>query len=381
MQRTHAQTFRRLLGMLVLVGAACSLMACSATKVALPKGPFFYPQAPDEPRIQFLTGFGDSSLIEKTDSFALILAGGRNPEDVIKLIKPYGIAVYKGNMYVCDTISRTVYLINPFTKRFESLRGNAGSAMLKKPVNLTVDEQGKLYVVDSERNEIVTYSTDGDYLGTLGKGIIVKPVAVAVDNEFVYVVDIKNNVVKLLDKKSGELVREIGANSNSEADSLALPVGIAIDKERSLYITNVGSGKMLKMDIDSHLLLSFGRIGDGFGEFARPKGIAVADDGIIYVVDAGFQNVHMYTPEGRLLMYFGTPGQPRGSLNLPAAIFVTKDNLEYYSKFADPTFQVEYLIFLINQQGDDKVAIYGYGHRKGATSESVGTGSGNDRAR
>ena len=71
-------------------------------------------------------------------------------------------------------------------------------------------------------------------------------------------------------------------------------------------------------------------------------------------------------------MYMGSPGLPRGSLNLPAAIFITKDNLDYYRKFSDPTFEVEYLIFVINQQGDDKVAIYGFGHRKEAAAGKSG---------
>lgn len=382
MKNTHVQTLWRLLKMLVLAGTAvCSLMACSTTKAELTKGPFFFPPPPDEPRVQFLTGFGDSSFIEKPDKFSLIIAGTPKTEDIIKIIKPYGIAVHQGTIYLCDTIAKTVYLINPFTKRFESIRGNAGSVLLKKPVNLTVDEQGKLYVVDSERKEIMTYSSDGDYIGTLGKNVDMKPVAVAVDQEYLYVVDIKNNVIKILDKKSGEQIREIGANSTSESDSLALPVGITIDKERLLYTTNVGSGKMIKFDIDSHALLSFGRIGDGYGEFTRPKGIAVGDDGIIYIVDAGFQHVQMYSPEGKLLMYFGSPGLQRGSLNLPAAIFVTRDSLDFYRKFADPTFEVEYLIFVVNQQGDDKVAIYGFGHRKGAATGTAGTGRGNDTPR
>lgn len=382
MQSVQIKSVYRLLKMSILAGTAvCSLMACSATKAELPKGPFFFPPPPDEPRIQFLTGFSDSSFVEKLDTFSLIIAGTPKPDDLTKLIKPYGIAVYKGNIYVCDSIAATVYLINPFTKRFESIRGNAGSVALKKPVNLTVDEDGKLYVVDSVRKEIMTYSSDGDYLGMLGKGLDMKPVAVAVDREFLYVVDMEHSVVKILDKKSGELVREIGANSSSEVDSLALPVGIALDRERMIYTTNIASGKMLKLDLDSHALLSFGRIGDGFGEFARPKGIAVSDDGIIYIVDAGFQHVQMFSPEGRLLMFFGTPGLPRGSLNLPAAIFITRDNLDYYRKFSDPSFEVEYLVFVVNQQGDDKVSIYGFGHRKGTAEGKTGTGRGNDTAR
>jgi hypothetical protein len=122
----------------------------------------------------------------------------------------------------------------------------------------------------------------------------------------------------------------------------------------------------MKYDVDGHLLLSFGKIGDFFGEFVRPKGIAVDKEGLIYVVDAGMQQVSIFNPQGRLLMVFGTPGLPRGSMNLPAAIWVTTDNLEYFKRFSDPSFEVNQLIFVTNQSGWDKVSVYGFGHRKGS---------------
>ena len=348
----------------LLAALACLLTAC-ATQKELPKGPFFFPPPPDEPRIQFLTGFGDSSVIETPSSFAIVLAGTQKRDDIITLTKPRGIAAYRQNIYVSDTINETVYRINLVTKKFEALKGDAGSVKLKKPVELTVDEEGKLYVVDSSRKEILVYTAEGDFLRIMGKSLDMKPVAVAVDRQYLYVLDIAHNSIKILDKNRGDLINEIGTGT-SEVSALALPVGITLDKEGLIYTTNVGSGKVLKFDRDGHNLLSFGKIGDGFGMFTRPKGIAVSDDGIMYIVDAGFQHVQLYSPEGKLLMFLGNPGLPRGSLNLPAGIFITRDNIEYFRQYADPTFEIDYLIYVVSQQGDDKINIYGFGHQKGA---------------
>jgi acetoacetate decarboxylase len=57
-------------------------------------------------------------------------------------------------------------------------------------------------------------------------------------------------------------------------------------------------------------------------------------------------------------------------MNLPADIAVTSENLEFYQKLAAPDFILEQVIFVTNQYGDDKVAIYGLGKMKGLKYEA-----------
>src|SRR5512137_2702785 len=76
------------------------LAACSSQKEVIQK-PVFFPPPPDEPRLQFLTGFEDSSILEEQKStFSLILSGSEKPEADVRIFKPLGIAVYKGVVYV-----------------------------------------------------------------------------------------------------------------------------------------------------------------------------------------------------------------------------------------------------------------------------------------
>jgi hypothetical protein len=130
----------------------------------------------------------------------------------------------------------------------------------------------------------------------------------------------------------------------------------------------------MKLDRDGHVLLSFGELGDAFGQFGRPRGITVDKEGIIYVADASHQNVQMFNGKGRLLMFFGDPGLPDGSLNLPAHVAVSYDNLEYFQKLADPSFVVEKVVFVTNQFGPAKLSIYGFGHPRGVEAESHESG-------
>ena len=326
--------------------------------------PVFFPPLPDEPHIQYLTSISDSSFLEEKNVFKSVVSGMDKPDVQIRLLKPYGIALNKGVIYVCDTVPNTVFRIDLNTKKFESIRGNAGSGGLKKPVNLAIDEEGTLYVADSLRNEVMIYSGEGDFIQAIGRGVLTKPVAVAVDKENLYVLDSTDRVVKVLDRKTGAFIKEFGKSAEL-GDNLVLPVGLTMDSQGFLYVTNVATGRVLKLDTDGHVLLAFGKIGDFLGEFTRPKGIAVDKEGRIYVVDAGAQNVQIFDSERRLLLPFGSPGLPRGSMDLPAGIMVTKEFPDYFRQFVDPLFQIEDLIFVTNQSGNYMINVYGIGRYTG----------------
>ena len=351
---------------LIAIAVLFLLSACAGSKMDAQKTVFF-PPLPDEPRVQFLTAINDSSFLEEKSAFTSLISGIEGPIVTTRLLKPYGIAMHKGLIYVCDTVPNTVFRIDLKGKKFESIKGNSGSGGLKKPVNLAIDEEGTLYVADSLRNEIMVYTGDGDFVRTYGRGILTKPVAVAVDKENIYVLDTNDRVIKVLDRKSGALVREFGKNA-AMGDNMALPIGLAIDAKGFLYVTNAATGRVLKLDTDGHVVLSFGKIGDFLGEFTRPKGIAVDKQERMYIVDAGNQNVQIFDQERRLLLVFGSPGLNRGSLNLPAGIMTTTEIPDYFRQFVDPKFEVENLIFVTSQgqSGTEMLNVYAIGRYTGS---------------
>jgi hypothetical protein len=72
----------------------------------------------------------------------------------------------------------------------------------------------------------------------------------------------------------------------------------------------------------------------------------------------------MFNDQGQTLMFFGGPGNGRGNLNMPTAIAIDYDNVEYFRKYADPDFELEYLVLVANQFGTNKIAVYGFGSLK-----------------
>ena len=348
---------------------AVGLTGC-ATKKSSSTEPVFFPPAPNPPRVQYLKGVNGSKDVVKEKASFSVFSFGQVEEEAVKFIsKPYGISTEKGKIYVVDSIANDVLIMDLAQQAFQALPGNKGLGKMRKPINLAVSKDGNLFVADTFRKEILMYDPSGAYLKAYGKDMNMKPVDVAVDDVNLYALDYANNEIKVIDRSSGELLRSIG-KSTETVQGLSMPTNMTIDSAGYLYVTNVGSGKIIKLDRDGHIVFSFGKMGDAFSEFGRPRGIAVDKEGRIYVVDASHQNVQIFNDKGRLLMFFGDPGYVEGSLNLPAGVTISTDNLEYFQKFADKDFILEQIIVVTNQFGPVKVAFYGLGHLKGTVPPS-----------
>ncbi|RLB68820.1 MAG: hypothetical protein DRH04_06300 [Deltaproteobacteria bacterium] len=356
---------RNILLLAVLLVGISMLVGCAGPQVSGPSGPVFFPPPPNSPRIQYLTRISSSRDVDKKKlgGLALVAVGDSQAEKTKPIIKPFGITVHGGKIYACDTTAGRVIIIDPAKKSFDFLKGNYSFGKLKKPIGLELDQDNNLYIADSMRKEVLVYGPSGNFLRSFGKSLEMKPVDVAIDGAYLYILDIKNHEVKVLDRKTGKLEETIGKTAAGKY-LLAMPISIDTGPRGSLFISNMTSGKIVNLDRDGHLLGEFGKLGDGFGQFGRPKGITVDDHGRIYVVDAAHQNVQIFNKKGRLLMFFGDPGLPFGSLNLPAGIAVTSNGIDLFRQYIDPAFQVEQLIFVTSQFGPAKISVYGLGQLK-----------------
>jgi hypothetical protein len=128
-----------------------------------------------------------------------------------------------------------------------------------------------------------------------------------------------------------------------------------------MYVSDSG-GFMIKIySPQGEHLRTIGDLGLKPGHFALPKGIAVDKQGRIYVIDAATALAQVFDDKGQLLMYFGEPkSSGAGAMYLPATVAVDYKNVDLYQKYAAPGYKIEYLIFVTNQAGPNKVAVYGF---------------------
>jgi DNA-binding beta-propeller fold protein YncE len=138
-----------------------------------------------------------------------------------------------------------------------------------------------------------------------------------------------------------------------------------VDDQGRIYVSDTGGFFVNVYDAEGNFIRQIGELGIEPGRFALPKGIAVDREHRIYVVDAATAVVQVFDPEGRLLMYFGYPkSSGPGGLYLPAGIAINYDHIPFFEKFAAPGAKLEFVIFITNQAGLQKVSAYGFMSKK-----------------
>ncbi len=97
-----------------------------------------------------------------------------------------------------------------------------------------------------------------------------------------------------------ELVSVIGGPATTDKNlTFHKPTDLALDTQGNLYVADSGNSRIQKLAPDGSFLASFGRKGQGPGEFQFLDGLAVDDNGRIYVTDKGTNAVKVLSPEGK----------------------------------------------------------------------------------
>ncbi len=323
----------------------------------------FYPPLPNPPRIQYLAGFSSAKdLGEPQSGFAKFVLG-EDPKEKYAVKKPYGVAIADGKIYVVDTSGAGYAVFDLKSRKLKGVSGS-GSGTLRRPINMAIDKDGTKYVTDTALNQVIAFDKDDNFVQAYGVKEQFKPGGVAVFGDRLYVSDLKDNEIQVLDKHSGKLLLKIGKAGSKEGE-LYYPTNIVIGPDGFLYVTEIGNFRIQKFSLDGKFIRKYGAIGDRPGEFARPKGVAVDREGNIYTVDAAFENIQVFDQEGRLMLFFGGPGASRENINLPTALVIDYENVPLFQQYADPKFKLEYVILVASQFGVSKVNVFGYGKMEG----------------
>lgn len=344
-----------LIGALLLFAVAPSM----ADDEIVGEQPLFLPPPPDEPRLQFLTKFSSAlDISTEKKGFRDFVFGGEDKEAQL-VQKPYGLAVHEGAIYVVDTRGNGYGVFDLANSRSKLVRPT-GAGALAKPINITIDTDGTRYITDTDREQILVFSADDRFLRAIGEPGQFRPVDVAIAGNLLYVTDIMNHRIHVLDKITDEVIQTFG-DAGSEPGQLFHPTNLAIGDDGTIYVTDTSNFRLQQFDAEGKFIRAIGSQGSRPGTFSRPKGIALDREGHIYVVDAAFQNIQVLDPDGGALMAFGESGAERWNINLPTVVKIDYQNIPYFEKFAAPNFEIEYLVLVASQYGLNRVVVFGYG--------------------
>lgn len=346
------------LGLLLLAFAA----GCASKKsVALTEYAFF-PPAPDEPRIQYLMSFGSETDLGGRGKFNTFIVGREKLHRPIW--KPYGITATPGKLFVVDTTPCNVSITDLTLSKLRYIRP-AGSGTMTMPINVAVAKNGTIYVTDTgskdRPGQVIMFNAAGNYVGMLGTHGKDKPCGIAVDDDRIYVTDLANSCARVYRQATRELLLTLPTDPANDESRLYQPTNIAVDRAGRIYVSDTGGFAVQVYDAQGKHLRKIGDLGLAPGSFALPKGIGVDREQRLYVADASTGVIQLFDDEGRLLMYFGSPtGSSVGGTYLPAGLAVDYDNVSRFTRYVAPGYEIEYLIYVTNQAGPNKVSVYGF---------------------
>ena len=346
--------------LVALKGLAALLLVLAAGCTTQPKPTkfLFYPPPPDEPRLQYLTGFSSANEFFRPSSFKKFVLGGSSRDKFVG--KPYGIATRPNEIFYCDSGISGVGILKLNQGSLEQFIPTREGKM-KTPINAVADAQGTLYVTDTEREQVLIYGPDRAPLEPLGRKDEMKPCGLAIAGDSLYVTDLKNHQVRIYHLPDRALVRTIPRKDDDGKGRLYSPRNVAVDQEGKVYVADPGAFCVQVYDAEGKFLRTLGRQGAGPGQFARPRGLALDREGRLYVVDGATQVVQLFDKEGRLLIFFGDPTiTGPGATSLPDGVAVDYDNVRYFEKFAAPGRKLEYVVLLTNQYGEPRISAYGF---------------------
>lgn len=265
---------------------------------------------------------------------------------------PFGAAADgAGNIYVADTSNLTIRKVVLATGVVTTLAGTAGmsgsadgtgaAARFRNPYGVAADNTGNLYIADTLNKTIrkIVVSTgvvttiagtagiQGSADGTGAAAQFDSPSCVAADGAGnIYVADIANNNIRKIVVSSGVVTTIAGtagvsgsADGTGAAARFLSPFGIATDGAGNLYIADTANHTIRKIVVSTGVVTTIaGTAGmsgsnDGTGAVARfkvPYGVTLDSAGNLYVADTGNATIRrIVLTNGSVETVLGMAGQ------------------------------------------------------------------------
>ncbi|MBS1806716.1 MAG: hypothetical protein JST84_00825 [Acidobacteria bacterium] len=261
---------------------------------------------------------------------------------------PNGLAFdASGNLYIADTNNHRIRKVTPAGiittvagNGLSGLNGDGGPAIqasLHSPVAVVFDAAGNLFIADADNHKIRKVTPDGmistfagtgedGFSGDGGKApaaFLSSPAGLAVDAiGNVFIADSGNNCIRKVNVSDGTIITVAGNGSPgfsgdggaATAAQLNYPLGIAVDRNGNLFISDVNNLVIRKVGTDGKISRfagtgNFGYSGDGGlatqADMSYPVQLAVDKDGNVAFVDNYNAVIRRVTTDGKIATVFG----------------------------------------------------------------------------
>lgn len=284
-----------------------------------------------------------SAMAENYD-VSVFLGPGKDAKYKGVMDYPFHVAFdSKGNMFaieytgsrlnVLDTRGKFIKLGGDGTWNFRVEEGPVKDAQFKGLHNIIVDDDDKIYFTDTFNNRCRMYDHKtgmiSTYIGSGKKGFNgdgkkaretdfneLYSVAFSPDKTKIAIADLKNQRVRVMDRKTGIITTVAGTGKRGTpkdgADALKSPLvdprAVSYDNEGNIYVVERG-GHALRLIKDGKIYTLVNKagkkgrkLGNGLeAQLAGPKYVAVDKSGKVWIADDENDRICVYNPETKQL--------------------------------------------------------------------------------
>lgn len=330
-----------------LIGLSAVVLALFLAGCAAPqhvKERYFWPPAPDAPRIEFLGAYQSESNLKPSAGIWEAVVG--EAESYSLEVPTFIASNGKGMVYVSDLTAGTVLVFDFTAQKIRPLGKGKASNLFEHPSGIALDADGNIYAADLKQKKIFIFSSDETPRGAMDLSKHVESIgSIAVDKirKRIIVPDIKGHKIAAFDF-TGALVWSVGKRGIG-GDEFNYPTSAAVDKDGNIIVCDTMNARIVRLTPDGKPLSFFGDRGDGPGSFAQIKAAAVDSYGHIYVTDGKSNRVSIYNDKGEVLMNMGSYHKLAanevfpGGFNLPHGIYIDENDVIYVVDQHNARFQ------------------------------------------
>jgi DNA-binding beta-propeller fold protein YncE len=187
---------------------------------------------------------------------------------------------------------------------------------------VAVNAKNNVLVFNRSGDALMEFTSNGDYVRTMGRGIFTNPHGLRIDREGnIWTTDTAAHIVVKMNA-DGRILMVLGVAGRAgewhHAGHLKCfdePNDLAFGPKGEVYITQ-GHGKaenlVHKFTANGDHVKTWGGNGKAPGQFDQPHSIVINGKGLLYIADRSNQRIQVFDGEGNYLRESSHPGTPCG---------------------------------------------------------------------
>jgi DNA-binding beta-propeller fold protein YncE len=180
---------------------------------------------------------------------------------------------------------------------------------------VALNSKGHIYLFRRAKPMLTEYDAHGNFIQSIDDGLFTVPHGLRIDAEDnIWITDIGSHLVLKLDP-NGKVLLVLGRVNLAAEGSWVFnrPTDVAFGRNGEIYVADgYGNSRVVKFDRDGNFIKAWGKYGTGEGEFNLPHSIVIDNEGRVYVADRENQRIQIFDADGHFLRQWTGIGYPYG---------------------------------------------------------------------